>query len=134
MLDVVKHRINAYQQSTFEQVIEDSRNAVACMDFEAFLAGGINVFTSLRKVSTRWAELVASGKIEPDADVDETLWNCLDMWYRRSVDALPQLEQFECMGFDMEDARRFREVIHQAEDIMSHSQVSDCDLVELIAE
>jgi hypothetical protein len=136
MFTTLRHRIDSYASASvhrdFEDVIEKSNLAIACMDFEAFIDGGVDVFELLCKTKTKWAELVISGEVEPNADVDECFWVWLKNWHQRSQAALGQLEQFERLEFDVDYAAEFRSAILAAERMLGNSDITDDELDGLV--
>ncbi len=136
MFTTLQHRIDSYASTSvhrdFEDVIEESNVAIACMDFEAFIGGGVDVFALLCKTKTKWAHLVISGDVKPNADIDECFWNLLKHWYQRSQTALEKLEQFEKLRFGVEYATEFRSAVSAAERMLRNIDITDEELDGLV--
>lgn len=132
MFKPLRHRVDSYASASvhrdFEDVIESSNRAVACMDFEAFIEGGIGVFKVLCETKAKWAKLVISGEVKPSADIDECFWLWLESWHQRSQMALKKLEEFEGMSFDVSYADEFRSAVSTAERMLTNSDISDEEL------
>ncbi len=86
----------------------DHDSAMACYDFDEWLAFGLKCLEFIREKERRYHDRLKSGKSPVDPQVIEEIQELYEQWYSPCRHLLEELEQFEREGYVVTNAQAFR--------------------------
>jgi len=86
----------------------DHDSAMACYDFDDWLAFGLKCLEFIRDKERRYHERLKTGKVTADTHAIEEIQELYEQWYSPCRHLLKELEQFEREGYVLSNAQAFR--------------------------
>src|SRR5215204_4432887 len=84
-------------------------SAMACYDFDDWLAFGLKCLEFIRDKERRYHERLKAGNVSAaDSQIIEDIQELYEQWYSPCRHLLEELEQFEREGFSVSNAEAFR--------------------------
>ena len=126
LLDTLAYRTARSHITDFngesDGLISRHREAMECWECEALIQLGIDAFAWLQRADQQVRSLLASGKMQPDSQLDDAFEHLYTEWLRPAERintwAATQLER----GFEIGNLAEFRRVASEALDIVQNSE------------
>ncbi|MEM1225890.1 MAG: hypothetical protein AAGJ40_09335 [Planctomycetota bacterium] len=115
-----RFRTDRYVSNSHDALMAESHQAVDCLNCEAWLQNGIDLFKYLLKADEciRWASCEVDGFESQGEDVLAIISECLVQWVVTSRQMLDWIRKCEDNGYQVDFKDEFLECLKEAESIL----------------
>lgn len=119
-------RVRSYVQfNRFDDIIDQSHRAVDCMDCEAFLEGGIETFSCIKRTDMIIREAVLTGRISDSPAYDQAMTRLLRDWVKQVDHAEAWIARCERNGYEVANLSEFRNCVSEAYSMLNFSEATE---------